>query len=190
MHLYYKRTGFYPFFFNALIKVFIGLGVLVLLLVLLERHVVSVDTLMKMLMEHLPVWAVLGFFFLTESVLGLIAPDIFILWGRNFAWPMGMVTLLAVLSYLGGITAYYLGVGLNKWPRFRMFIEQKYSRQIDMVHKWGWLLIVVAALLPLPYAAMSTLAGMVGYPIKAYLLVGTTRFLRFWVYAWVLFNVL
>jgi membrane protein DedA with SNARE-associated domain len=59
-----------------------------------------------------------------------------------------------------------------------------------MIEKWGGLVIIMAALFPLPFAMISTIAGIVKYPFKTYLLYGLTRYIRFYLYAIVIFGAL
>lgn len=51
------------------------------------------------------------------------------------------------------------------------------------VYQLGGFVIVFSALLPLPYSAVCMAAGAVKYSFKRLLLLGLTRFLRFYGYA-------
>lgn len=189
LHIYYKRTGFYPFLMNTLLKVFIGLGSVIVLLMLFERHVVSIDTLMDYMLTNFPTWGVLLFFYVGESILGFLPPDLFILWSNSFENTWGMLTLIGTISFCSGITAYWLGVMLLKWDKLRNYMELKFANYLDMLHKWGGVLIILAALFPLPYASVCTLSGIVGFPFRLFLLFSVTRYLRFYLYALILYSV-
>jgi membrane protein YqaA with SNARE-associated domain len=52
-----------------------------------------------------------------------------------------------------------------------------------MLQKYGVFLILVAAITPLPWSAISMLVGSLHYPSKKYLLWALARFIRFAVYA-------
>lgn len=136
-----------------------------------------------------PAWVFL-IFLLSESILGFIPPDIFIVWGKarfpNYAYLI--VTILAAISYLGGIIAYYLGKLIRRSPRVKRYVEQRYEKNFNLIEKWGGLVIIMAALFPLPFALTSTIAGIVRYPFKSFLLYGLTRFIRFFLYALVIFG--
>ena len=62
-------------------------------------------------------------------------------------------------------------------------------RHMNMIRKWGGFLIVVGALLPIPFSMTSIAAGLIQYRFKNYLLFGLLRFVRFYLYALVIFNV-
>ena len=138
-----------------------------------------------------PVYVFL-FFYATESFMGMIPPDIFIVWSkaRFSEHPYLLVTILGTISYLGGITAYYLGKLIRRSKRVESYIKRKYEKNFDMIEKWGGMVIIMAALFPLPFAMISTIAGMVKYPVKTFLLFGLTRYIRFYLYAVVIFGVL
>lgn len=132
---------------------------------------------------------VLGFFFLSETLLGLIPPDLFIVWAKQFVSPYLMVAVLAVLSYTAGLVAYYLGVKLISFKSLREYIHVKFKKQFEMLRSWGGLIIVIAALLPLPFSTMCLGAGMLKYSFKTLALLGVFRIVRFFVYAAVLYQV-
>ncbi|MBT6377913.1 MAG: short-chain dehydrogenase, partial [Flavobacterium sp.] len=50
-------------------------------------------------------------------------------------------------------------------------------------------LILIGALLPVPFSITCVAAGMIKYPLKGVILFGLFRFLRFALYAWAIFNV-
>ncbi|MDF1546748.1 MAG: VTT domain-containing protein [Bacteroidales bacterium] len=193
-HKVNKRSGIYLFLGNNFLKLVLILAGIVLAIFLLdwifdlkqqqERIQHFVDSLQ-------PVYVFL-FFYATESLMGLIPPDIFIVWSkaRYHEHPYLVVTFLATISYFGGITAYYLGKLIRKSPRVNNYIKRKYEKNFNLIEKWGGLIIIMAALFPLPFAMMSTIAGMVKYPLKPYLLYGLTRYIRFYLYALVLFGAL
>lgn len=132
---------------------------------------------------------VIGVFFVSETILGLVPPDLFIVWAKQFANPYAMVTLLAVLSYSAGLLAYYLGLKLGAIEKISNVINIKFAEQFKMLRSWGGLIIVIAALLPLPYSTMCLGAGMLKYSLKALLILGLFRLVRFYAYAAVLYQV-
>lgn len=132
---------------------------------------------------------ILGVFFISETILGLIPPDLFIVWAKQFNHPYAMVLLLAVLSYLAGFLSYYLGVKLGGIKKISELINVKFADEFKMLRSWGGFIIVVAALFPLPYGTMCLGAGMLRYSIKALVLLGLFRILRFFAYAAVLYQV-
>ena len=96
--------------------------------------------------------------------------------------------LLSFLSYAGGISAYFLGKLSLRIDAVKQYLEVKMEKHLKNTSKWGGFLIVVGALLPLPFAISCMTAGMIKYPLKNVLIFGLFRFLRFAIYAWAIFN--
>lgn len=129
------------------------------------------------------------FFFISETVLGLIPPDLFIVWAKKFASPYTIVALLAFLSYAAGLLAYFLGLRLLALEKLKNYIHVKFEKQFAMLKSWGGLIIVIAALFPLPFSTMCLGAGMLKYSFKSLAILGVFRIARFFLYAAVLYQV-
>lgn len=181
-HRYYKRTGFYTFFLKNLGKVIVSIVAIVALLLALNA-IFDIQKILHDFVYSLKPRFVYIVFYISESILGWIPPDIFIVWTKDKESPILLITLLATLSYLGGITAYWIGRGIQRFPKIHNYIEKRFAENFDLVRKWGGWIIVMAALFPLPFATISTIAGMVKYPFNRFLLFGITRYLRFYIYA-------
>jgi membrane protein YqaA with SNARE-associated domain len=104
--------------------------------------------------------------------------------------PVFYLTILALLSYFGGIVSYFIGKSISKLPSVHSYMEVKMKKQLKMIRKWGGFLIVVGALLPIPFSITSIAAGIINYKFRSYLLFGLFRFVRFYLYALVIFNVI
>ncbi len=63
------------------------------------------------------------------------------------------------------------------------------SKHLKNTKKWGGFLIVVGALLPVPFSITCLAAGMIKYPLKGVLTFGLLRFVRFTIYALAIFKV-
>jgi len=63
-------------------------------------------------------------------------------------------------------------------------------KHIKNARKWGGFLIVVGALLPIPFAISSLAVGMIRYRFTYYLLFGLLRFLRFYIYGAAIFSLI
>ena len=191
-HSYYKRSGLYKFLGVNLIKLILILGGIVLLILLLDQVVdfrQQQDNLQHFVERHNPFF-VFSFFLLTESFMGFIPPDIFMVWGKA-RFPEHaflIVGLLGTLSYIGGINAYFLGVWVRKFPKVEKYIQRRYEKNFELIEKWGGVVIIMAALFPLPFAMISTIAGIVRYPFRTFALYGLTRYIRFFLYAIVIFG--
>jgi len=193
-HNYYKKTGLYKFLGINLLKMTLILAGIVILILLLDQVVdfkAQQDKLQNFVQKHNPLF-VFTFFLGSESFMGLIPPDIFIVWTKakfpeHAYWVVG---LLGTISYIGGINAYFLGVLIRRFPKVERYVQNKYSDNFELIQKWGGIVVIMAALFPLPYATISTIAGIVNYPFKSFLIYGLTRYIRFFLYAMAIFGAL
>jgi len=122
-------------------------------------------------------------------MLGLIPPEIFIAWSKKLPQPILYLSILALLSYLGGVISYITGLSITRIPKVRYAIENRLAKHIKNTRKWGGFLIVVGALFPIPFSITSIAAGFIRYEFKNYLLFGLLRFARFYLYAIAIFKV-
>ncbi len=190
MHIYYQRTGFYMFIWGSLKKAFWPVVAMVVGLILFNKYVYNINDGLQTITETFSRIGVLITFFISESILGLIPPEIFIAWSKKTANPILNLTILATLSYLGGLTAYFIGRMSLKISTVKEYLEVKMAKNLKNTSKWGGFLIIVGALLPLPFAISCLTAGMIKYPFKNVLLFGLFRFLRFAIYGWAIFSVI
>lgn len=190
VHRFYKMTGGYIFIGRAFWKLGLGVAVAVVALYFLNEYVFDVTEKVGLITRVLPWWAVITTLFLSEIVTGILPPDLYILWARSLPTPWLMVSLLAALSYLGGVVSYWVGVRLHHLPKVKEWVDVKFAEQFIQIKRFGGLLIFLAAMTPLPFSPTSTVAGVVGFPFRMYLIVALSRFLRFWLYAAFLYGAL
>ncbi len=144
--------------------------------------------------DHFKEWAkplenkpllILGIFFASETIFGIIPLEFFVIWAKNISAHTVenyglLIFLLSALSYLGGMIAYYFGRKIKNFPRLAKFFERESFQQYKTLYRrYGGILIVLAALTPLPFAAFSMISASMGFPLNRYLLYSSTRFLRF-----------
>lgn len=187
LHQYYSYTGFYKFVWDAVKKAlpFIILAVVAIYVV---NHYYDINAALVHLTKVLPAYGVMAFFFVSEILLGLVPPEIFIAWAGEMSHPWLYLTGLATLSYLGGMVSYYIGHIITKIPKIHLYLELKMAKQLRNSRKWGGFLIIVGALLPLPFSISCMAAGIIQFPFKSVALYGSLRFLRFLIYGIVIFS--
>lgn len=188
-HFFYHRKGFYKFLRSISVKFAGVMAVILLGLYLFELFTPGIAYYFSVYSTAFSEELVFTFFFISETLLGLIPPDLFIVWAKKFSSPYTMVALLAVLSYTAGLLAYYLGLRLVALERLKNYIHVKFDKQFSMLRSWGGFIIVIAALLPLPFSTMCLGAGMLKYSFKMLAILGIFRIARFFVYAAVLYQV-
>ena len=188
LHQYYNYTGFYTFVGSSLRKAIIPILLFVAILLGVNEYVINLnDILITVTKTYSPI-GILTVFFASESLLGLVPPELFIAWAGKSTSPVLFLTLLAIASYLGGVVSYYIGRAITKIPSVHRYMDEKMSKHIKNTRKWGGFLIIVGALLPIPFAMTSIAAGIIRFGILPYLLFGLLRFIRFYAYALVIFE--
>ena len=189
-HHYYKRKGVYTFLWKNSLKIIAGFGILIGAFLIFKEFVPNYNTKLESLLNSINTGWALSIFFISETIFGLIPPDLFIIWSKKFDSPYAMVSLLAILSYLGGIFAYFIGKYIGSLPKIENWILAKFSNHFQLIQSWGGVLIVFAALFPLPFSSICLVAGAVRFPFKTFLLLALFRFIRFFGYALVLLNLI
>ena len=189
LHNYYGRTGFYLFVWESLKKAFLPIVLVVICLFLFNEYVYDINEGLENLTETFSRIGVLTTFFISETLLGLIPPEIFIAWSKKTATPFASLAILASLSYFGGLLSFLIGKTILKIASVKNYLEIKMAKYLKNTSKWGGFLILIGALLPVPFSITCLAAGMIKYPFKGVVLFGLFRFLRFALYAWAIFSV-
>ena len=189
LHQYYSYTGFYAFVRSSIGKSIMPIVGFIVALWIIHAFVIDFNDLFTSITTTYSPLTILAVFFASESLLGLIPPEIFIAWADKTTQPIFYLSILAVLSYTGGIISFFIGKAIAKLPSVYQYLEVKMQKHLKMIRKWGGFLIVVGALLPIPFSITSIAAGIIGYKFRNYLIFGLLRFLRFYLYALVIFNV-
>ena len=190
LHQYYNYTGFYKFVGRSVKKAILPIILFLAALFAINEYVVNINSILVTVTETYSPVGILAVFLASESIfLGLVPPELFIAWSGKSSMPILNLSLLALASYLGGIISYWMGKAITKIPAVHEAMETKMSKHIKNTEKWGGFLIVVGALLPIPFSITSVAAGIINYRFKYYLLFGLLRFIRFYGYALVIFNI-
>lgn len=188
LHQYYSYTGFYSFIGRSLMKATAPILLFVGIILGVHFFVIDINDILIYITENFPPIGVFGVFFASESILGLIPPEIFIAWSGKSSYPWLFLSILALLSYLGGVISYFVGRGVASIPSVFVFLEIKMAKHIKNMRKWGGLLIIAGAMLPLPFSISSIAAGIIKFPFGSFLLFGLLRLLRFAIYGLIIFG--
>ena len=127
----------------------------------------------------------------SEFFFGIIPPELFMIWAVNKADTLHYfynLIFFAVVSYIMGYVTFLIGQFFYKRDFFKRFKKTLLKEQWPLLKKYGIFLIIVAALTPVPWAAVSLLVGSAGYPSKRYLKYALFRLLRFAVYGYIIFQ--
>lgn len=188
LHQYYKYTGFYSFIWQGVKKAILPTLLIVGILFYVNEKIINLNDGLVYVTKNFSDFFIFSVFLLSESILGLIPPDIFIAWTKNTESPLLYLSLLAFLSYLGGVIAYFIGKTLATIPSVHKYMYGKMTKHIINMQKWGGFLIIVGALLPLPFAMACLAAGMINYNRKQFFLFALFRVFRFVIYGFVIYS--
>lgn len=128
---------------------------------------------------------------LSEFFFGIFPPELFMIWAINkdsVAHYFLNLAFFAAVSYLMGYLTFLIGSLIYKRPTFRLFRIRFLKASWPLLKKYGLFLIIVAALTPIPWSAVSLLVGSAGYSPKKYLKYALFRFLRFAVYGYIVYQ--
>ena len=121
-------------------------------------------------------------FFLSETIVGIFPPELFMGWGLAYEgmpyWQT--VVALALTSYASGMIAYGMGRWIRNLRYVRLRLRTKKARKyVHYYERWGGLLIIISAITPVPFATVSLISGAFNFGWMRYLLYSLSRFGRF-----------
>jgi hypothetical protein len=122
---YYKITKFYDFLRSTAIKGGIAIVGFVTILLVLDYFFLDFDAMLDNLVTNYSPKVIFSFFLLSETILGLVPPEIFIAWASKSVSPWLFLFILATMSYLGGIIAYFIGNRLFLIPAVKTTLKIK-----------------------------------------------------------------
>ena len=130
IHRYYRITRFYSFLRDSIYRSFFLVVIFVLLLLAVNYFIIDINVMINHISEiYSPIIVILSFL-ISESLLGLIPPEIFILWSSKSGSPLLFLFALATVSYIGGAISYFIGMCISLMPVVRERIKQKIKQHI------------------------------------------------------------
>ena len=149
-------------------------------IILIGKYFIDFNPIFQFIFNRFSDGFILIIFFASESFLGMIPPDLFVIWTTKFESPFVFLAILGVLSYIGGAISYLIGYWLSKRSKIKAYSERVLGKYILLVKKWGGAFIVISALFPFsPFSMVVIAVSLLKYPFKLYLLFGITRIARF-----------
>ncbi len=178
------------FFVKNLIRGLLWLALLVAAFVLFNHYVdIESSEFLMYLGDNAPL--VYFVYFLSEIVVGIIPPEMFMVWsleltkGRNYVLD---VFLLAAISYFAGVVTYYFGRYFHTTIIYR-YLRRRYLRRFEgRVSQFGGFLLFVAAVTPVPYSGICMLMGAGRYAQRKFFLITLFRLARFAVYGYIMWR--
>lgn len=175
-----KKKGVYGYMWWTSLKIAALYIVIVVPIVLFIKSQVDLDSIFRNMTGNFPDAFILITFLFSESLLGMIPPDLFMIWATKFDSPLLILTVLGVLSYIGGIFSYMIGSWLSQRPKIKAYSERALGKYIQLAGKWGGAFIIISALFPFsPFSMVVMAVSLLKYPFKSYLFFGISRIVRF-----------
>lgn len=191
LYYYYKEKGLYRYVGWNVLKIIFFYALFVLLIYLIGKYLLDFNQIFQFFLDRLSDRFVLLLFFVSESFLGLVPVDLFVIWTLKFEFPLIYLAVLGILSYIGGIISYYIGLLILRRPKIKAYTERRLNNYIQFVRKWGGAFIIIAALFPFtPFSMVVIALTLLHYPFKPFLLFALTRLVRFVIQGMLFFNVL
>lgn len=127
-------------------------------------------------------------FFSSEILIGIFPAELFMMIYQSKGWSeyFLIVLILGIISSLCGFIAFSAGRYFNDAKIARMVVLKiKFEKYGDLFLKYGWVIILLAATTPLPFAMVSFVAGYFKFSPYTYLkLVVPVRVARFFISAY------
>ena len=179
-HHHNVKKGVYGYMVWTALKIAVIYALILTPFFLAGKYLIDFKAIFKYITDNLSDTLVFVVFILSESFLGMIPPDLFVIWSGKFNSPLLFLTIFGILSYLGGVLSYLIGYGLTKTKRVKAYSERVLNKYISMVRKWGGAFIIISALFPLsPFSMVIIAVSLFKYPFRLYLLFGLSRIVRF-----------
>jgi len=186
-----KRNELFKYFSGNIIRGAIGFVLLLLLLLTLKHFMDEYYEDWIVPVADRPVY-VFSFFFISEITSGFIPPEVFMfLYLKKPTltfWKI--VAFMTLLSYIGGACAFFIGRYFGRRGHLERWRESpRYGKLIEYYDKFDGILLVIAAVTPLPFALVSMVSGALNHTFWHYMKFAfSVRFLRFFPYAYLLWK--
>ena len=124
-------------------------------------------------------------FFLSEILIGIFPAELFMMIYQSKSPDeyFLIVLILGIISSLCGFIAFLAGRYLYAAKIARMVVLQnKFKKYGDLFLKYGWVIIILAATTPLPFAMVSFIAGYFKFSPATFLkIIVPVRIVRFFI---------
>jgi len=186
-----KQKGFFRYVGRSVLWIILIYILLVLIVFLIGRYLVDFNAFFRGVIDHLSDSFVILLFFISESFLGLVPVDLFVVWTQKFQAPLIYLALLGILSYTGGVISYGIGSWIALRPKVKAYTERQMAGYIDFVQKWGGAFIIIAALFPFtPFSLVVIAVSLLRFPFGNFLLYALARLVRFVIQGFLFFDLL
>ena len=172
---------------RGLVFLTVLVGLIFLLALSFEPEIKATAT---WLTENFGFWGIGVCVFVADLLISPIPPDAALFFIGKSAlhqdW-MIWVPLLGLISTGAGVCGWLIGQKLEHLKILHRFIESFKREHKGSVKKFGFWMVVIGALTPLPFSLTCWLAGIFKLPLKTFLIAALVRVPRFVLYYWAIF---
>ena len=166
---------------------FILVGFIFLLALSLEPQIREFS---EWLRTNFGIWGLGGIVFIADLIISPVPPDavLFIISKSSLheSWLI-LVPLFGVVSSAAGVCGWLIGKRLQHISFIKRFIDQFTVEHGDAIKRFGFWMVVLGALTPLPFSLTCWLAGIFKLPFKTFIVACLCRVPRFVLYYWAIF---
>ena len=127
-------------------------------------------------------------FFISEVLIGIFPAELFMMIYQSKEWDeyLFIVLSLGIISSLCGFIAFLAGKFLNSTKKFKLIlVQKKFKKYGDLFLKYGWVIIILAATTPIPFAMVCFIAGYFKFSSPTFLkIIVPVRIVRFFISAY------
>lgn len=150
----------------------------------------SINSFAQGLNEQFGFWGLMLVVFVADLIISPLPPDVALFFlGRSplhEQWQF-YVPLLGIASTCAGIVGWWVGQKLKRIAFFKKIIKYYGQEYIKDAKRFGFWVVVIGALTPVPFSLTCWFAGIFRMPFKTFLKAVVIRIPRFVVYYWALF---
>jgi len=182
-----KRSSF---FFRNLFKGLVWLALIVALFIF-SKHAVDPQLIHRFQPFFEKTGLILFIFCISEIIVGIIPPELFLIWALRSGDAdtyIKYALILAVISYIAGFIAFLFGRYLHNTRLYRYLHVRFLMKSEPLLKQYGLYMILVSSLTPVPFSGFAMLVGAVHYPTNRYIYWSLSRFVKFAVSAWVIWE--
>ncbi len=92
--------------------------------------------------------------------------------------PVSLLTVMCIASILGGCSGWFIGRFFQNLDVVRKSVEFYHQKGEILLKRFGFWAVVIAAVTPVPYSAVSWISGMMKLPFHTYFLASLFRIPR------------
>lgn len=169
------------------IFLFILIGFIFLLALSLEPQLREVA---EWLRTNFGIWGLGAIVFFADLIISPIPPDVvlFIISKSSLhqSWFI-LVPFFGVISTVAGVCGWLIGQRLQHISFVKRFIQYFGDEHRASIQRFGFWMVVLGAVTPLPFSVTCWLAGIFKLPFKTFIVACLCRIPRFLLYYWAIF---